>query len=159
MNIAQVCSKLAALELGLTVEYNGQAFAIANAYEGPVPNNEAPGFPCFSHKWSPDGVLSINGYPNGLAVDHWTVHVQALIAEYPSSFEYWAQVASLFFVAWRELLMRNMKLGDGACTLDRIRVDLEQPTVIGEEGSTQYVGFDCYLDLTLTETFLVGVGD
>lgn len=160
MNIAEVISRLCELERTLTVEIDGLGdFKIENAYEGPVPNNEAPGIPCFTHKWAPDGELAINGYPNGLVLDRWTIHVQALIAEYPTDRDSWAQVASYFFTAWREMLMRNMKLGESGVALDRIRVDLEQPTVIGEQGEVQHIGFDCFLDLTINETFLVGTGE
>lgn len=158
MNIADVCARLAELERDLTVEVDGSDYAIVHVYDGPVPNGETAEFPCFMHKWSPSGALSINGYPNGFVMDDWTIHVQSLIAEYPSDSEIWAQVASRFFIAWREMLVRNLKLGDGGVALQRIRMELEQPTVIGEEGSTRYIGFDCFLDLQITESLLVGVG-
>lgn len=159
MNIADVCTRLAVLEKELTVEIEGLGeFKIERAYEGVVPNGETAEFPCFLHKWSPSESLAINANPGGWAMDDWTVHVQCIVSEYPTEIEHWSQVASRFFIAWREMLMRNLLLGESNVTLQRIRMEQEQPTVIGAEGSQQYIGFDCFLDITLTETFLVGPG-
>jgi hypothetical protein len=159
VNIADVCARLAALERDLAVEIEGLGeFKIARAYDGVVPNNETPEFPCFLHRWSPQAAIAINSYPGGFVMDDWTVHVQCLVSEYPTEIEHWSQVASLFFIAWRALLMRNIGLGATNVTLQNIRVELEQPTIIGEEGQQRFIGFDCFLDLMLTEDFVVGVG-
>lgn len=159
MNIADVCRRLAALEQDLAVDIDGIGeFKVARAYESVVPTDETPEFPCFLHKWTPNGMLAVNGYPGGWVMDEWAVHVQLLVSEYPTDFPQYAEAASRLFVAWREMLMRNMKLGDSDVTVERIRIEQEQPTVIGEEGATRYIGFDCFLDITLRETFLVGPG-
>lgn len=159
MNIAGVCARLAELERDLTVEIDGLGeFHIARAYDGVVPNGETAEYPCFLHRWTPREVLAINSFPGGFAMDDWSVHVQCLVSEYPTEIEHWSHVASLFFGAWREMLMRNIGLGASNVTLQNIRVEIEQPTIIGEEGQQRYIGFDCYLDLTLTEDFVVGVG-